>query len=197
MSEDGQVQNPPPSTPSDAPPPAGPVAAPPSRRPRDLVLSLIVLLVPVALLVGIYKLVQGGDEPVVADVTPVIAQARAAADFPVAAPDGLGDGWRTLRGQYDGGDGDAVLRIGYLGPSGAGFQLIESDRSADVLLAAELTDSARPLGVRQIAGRDWQEYQGRPGERALVLLEPERTLLVVGAGPDGELAELAASLPAS
>jgi hypothetical protein len=29
-----------------------------------------------------------------------------------------------------------------------------------------------------------------------VLLEPERTLLVVGAGPDGELTELASALSA-
>jgi hypothetical protein len=176
--------------------PVEPAAAssPPSRRPRDLALSLLVLLIPVALLVGIYRVVQGGDRPVLVDAAPVIEQARVAGDFPVTAPTGLAGGWRTLTARYEAGDGDAVLRIGYLTPSGAGVQLVESDRPADVLLSAELTESARPLGTRSVAGRDWQRYTARPGERALVLLAPERTLLVVGAAGEDELADLAASL---
>jgi hypothetical protein len=178
-------------------PAAAEVAAPvpaPSRRPRDLALSLLVLLIPIALLIGIYRVVQGGDRPVLVDVAPVLEQARAAGDFPVAAPTGLADGWRTLTARYVAGDGSAVLRIGYLAPSGAGVQLVESDRPADELLSGELTESARPLGTRSVAGRDWQRYTARPGERALVLLQPDRTLLVVGAAGEDELADLAASL---
>jgi hypothetical protein len=87
-----------------------------------------------------------------------------------------------------------VLRVGYLSPEGGSVQLVESDRPADALLREELTDSARPLGTAPVDGRGWQRYQGRPGERALVLLEPQRTLLVVGVAADRELAELARSL---
>ena len=165
-----------------------------SRRPRDMALSLLVLLIPIALLVGVYRVLHEGEKPVLVDAAPVLAQARGAGDFPVAAPTGLADGWRTLTARYAAGDGRAVLRVGYLTPDGDGVLLIESDRPADALLAEELTAAARPLGAVAVAGRDWQRYAGRPGERALVLLEPERTLIVVGAAADDELAELAASL---
>ncbi|HEU5107784.1 MAG TPA: DUF4245 domain-containing protein [Micromonosporaceae bacterium] len=174
--------------------PAADAPSRPSRRPRDLALSLLVLLLPIALLVGVYRVLHQGEEPVLVDAAPVVERARAAGDFPVAEPTGLADGWRTLTARYVAGDGQAVLRIGYLTPSGAGVQLVESDRPADALLGAELTSSARPEGTRSVDGRDWQRYAGRPGERALVLLEPERTLLVVGAAGEEELAELAASL---
>jgi hypothetical protein len=179
-----------------APPAAADPGAPPrsSRRPRDLLLSLAVLLVPIALLVGIYRVVQKGDEPLLVDAAPVIAQARSAGDFPVAEPTGLPDGWRTLSARYVGGDGTATLRLGYLSPSGAGFQLVESDQAAEAFLGEELTVAARPLGAKRIEERDWQHYAARPGEEALVLLEPERTLLVVGSGPEHELVELASSL---
>jgi hypothetical protein len=168
----------------------------PSRRPRDLALSLLVLLVPIALLIGVYRVVHDGDEPLLTDPAPTLAQARAAGHFPVAAPAGLPDGWRTVSARYAGDDGRAVLRLGYLSPSDAGFQVVESDLPPGELLTGELTTAARPKGTARVAGRDWQRYAGRPGERALVLLEPERTLLVVGAGPDGELTELASALSA-
>lgn len=183
-----------PAAPADPTTPAQARPAP-SRRPRDLALSLVVLLLPIAVLLGIYRLVHQGDEPLLIDAAPVVEQARSAGDFPVAAPTGLADGWRTVSARYVGGAGEAVLRIGYLAPSGAGVQLVESDRPAEELLAEELTSAARPRGTRPIAGRDWQRYAGRPGEIALVLLEPERTLLVVGTGAEDELAELVAALP--
>jgi hypothetical protein len=175
-------------------PAAVPVAERASRRPRDLVLSLLVLLVPIALLIGVYRVVHKGDEPLVVDAAPVIAEARAAGDLPVTEPAGLDQRWRVLSARYVGGDGAAVLRLGYLSPSGAGFQIVQSDRPADALLAEELTASARPLGGERLGDRDWQRYRGRPGERALVLLEPKRTVLVVGAGSDAELAALASAL---
>ncbi|GGK00346.1 hypothetical protein GCM10010123_32820 [Pilimelia anulata] len=180
-----------PAPPPAAPPPAGarPAAAPAGRRPRDMVLSLVALIVPLAVLGGIYKYVQRGDEPRVADVAPVLDEARRAGDFPVAAPGDL-PGWRPASATYAAGDGRAVLRIGYEAPSGAGLQLVESDRPADALLADELGPT-RPAGAVAVAGRDWQRYPGRPGEEALVLLAPERTVLVLGPAGAPELATLA------
>ena len=79
---------------SVAPDPA--VEVPPvraSRRPRDLILSLLVILVPVALLMVIYRGLHNGDEPVLVDPGPAIEAARRADHFPIAAPAGLADGW--------------------------------------------------------------------------------------------------------
>jgi hypothetical protein len=173
-------------------------AAPPptahSRRPRDMVLSMIVLLVPVLIVVLIYRVVQGGDQPVEVDTEPAIAQARSAGAFPVSEPTGLDDDWRPISAAFQTADGGKVLRIGYVTPSGAGVLLVQSDVPAERLLPAELTGSGQPRGATDVAGQSWQRYTARPGEQALVLLQPERTVIVVGSAEEDELRELAAAV---
>src|SRR5215212_11607591 len=61
------------------------------RSPRDMALSLAVLLVPIALLLVFYRVVLSGDAPVNVDPAPAFQEARAAAAFTVLEPQGLGD----------------------------------------------------------------------------------------------------------
>src|SRR5690242_10898057 len=99
-----------------------------SRRPRDMALSLIVLLIPVAIIAALVW-VRGGSDPVVIDTAPAIAEARAANAFPVTAPHGLDSGWRPVSAAYDPGNPTtpgALLRIGYVTATGGSVQLIES-----------------------------------------------------------------------
>ncbi|HEY3008167.1 MAG TPA: DUF4245 domain-containing protein [Micromonosporaceae bacterium] len=177
------------------PPAAEPAREPraASRRPRDMALSLIVLLIPVFLIVVAYRVLQGGDQPVAVDPAPAIAEARAAG-LVVAEPTGLRSGWQPASAQLTRDQGGAVLRIGYRTPSGTGAQLVESSGPAEQLLPAELTSRARPAGTEEIGGRTWQRYAARPGERAFVLLEPARTVIVLGSATDPELRELVVSL---
>jgi len=162
-----------------------------SRTPRDMALSLLVLLVPVILGVLVYRVLFDGDEPVVVDPTSAIAEARAVGAFPVAEPTGLDSGWRTVSARFERGTDGAVLRLGYLTPDGDGVQLVQGNVPADRLVPQELTGKARPDGQLDIAGTTWQRYLARPGERALVLLEPARTVIVVGAAPMSDLRTLA------
>jgi hypothetical protein len=166
------------------------------RGARDLAISLLVLLIPVVVVVGIYRVVKGGDRPVVIDPKETVAAARAANAFPVAVPEGLPSGWRPVRAAYRTDELGPALRIGYLTPSGAGVQLIERPGATDIgpVLRPELSPDARPQGTVSAGGRTWQRYSGRPGELGLVLLEPRRTTLVVGAAEEAELTQLAASL---
>ncbi|GAA4694457.1 DUF4245 domain-containing protein [Phytohabitans rumicis] len=173
------------------------VAPPPStntRRPRDMVLSMAVLLVPVLIIVLIYRVVQGGDQPVKVDTAPALDQARSVGAFPVSEPSGLDDGWRPISATFQTADGGKVLRIGYVTPSGAGVQLVQSDVPAERLLPAELTGSGQPRGATDIAGQSWQRYTARPGEQALVLLQPDRTVIVVGSAEETELRILATAV---
>jgi hypothetical protein len=158
-----------------------------------MALSLLVLLVPVVLIVGGYRVLQRGDQPVIVDPAPAVAQARSAG-LTVAEPDALSTGWRPVSADFLKRDGGGVLRIGYLTPDGVGVQLIESDLPAEPLLAGELTKTARPQGAIDLGGRAWQRYSARPGERALVLLEPRRTVIVIGSVPESQLTRLAAAL---
>jgi hypothetical protein len=165
-----------------------------TRTPRDMVLSLVVLLVPVLLVVLIYRVVQGGDQPVEVDTAPAVAQARSANAFPVSEPTGLGDDWRAISAMFQKGDGGQILRIGYVTPDGAGLQLIQSNVPPEKLLPAELTKSGRPEGNVKIDSRSWQRYTARPGELALVLLEPKRTVVIVGSAHDEEQRALASAV---
>ena len=164
------------------------------RTPKDMALSLLVLLVPIALLLLFYRFVLDGDEPVPVDPAPTVATARAANLFPISEPTGLDDGWTPVSAAWQQVEGGRALRIGYVTPGGGGVQVVQTDAPVDSFLPIELSASARPEGSVDVAGTAWQVYTARPGERALVLLEPDRTVYVLGSASEDELRELAASL---
>jgi hypothetical protein len=165
-----------------------------TRTPRDMAISLLVLLIPVFLIVVIYRALHGGSEPVVVDPAPAVAEARAANVFPVAEPTGLAKGWRSVSAIFTRGEDGPVLRIGYVTPHDNGVQVVESTGSADQLLSTELTSGAQAKGAVDVAGQRWQHYLTRPGAQALVLLQPDRTIILTGSGTDTELRDLAGSV---
>ncbi|MFI7597185.1 DUF4245 domain-containing protein [Actinoplanes sp. NPDC049681] len=164
------------------------------RRPRDMALSLVVLLVPIVLLLLFYRLVLNGDKPVAVDPEPVLQQARTAAAFEVAAPQGLGADWHVQSATYKHDSGGATLRLGYADPGGKPLQLIESSVATTTLIPAELGKNPEAVGVFRAGARTWQRYDGRPGENALVLLEKGRTIIVVGPAEERTLETLASAL---
>jgi hypothetical protein len=159
-----------------------------------MTVALLVLIVPILLVFGAYRVFLDGDQPVVVDPGPAIAEARTANLFPVAEPSNLDPDWRTVTATFRRADEGATLRLGYVSPSGSGAQLVQSNAPSERLLPDELARGGRPEGVVSIDGRDWQRYPARPGERALVLLEPGRTVIAVGALSERELRELVDSL---
>lgn len=159
-----------------------------------MAISLMVLLLPLLLVFGACQVLFDGDEPPLADPAPALADARNAALFRIDEPTDLGDGWRPVRASFRRGEQGATLRIGYHGPDGGGVQLVQSNVPVDTLLPTELTAQAQAQGATEVAGRTWQRYSARPGELALVLLEPERTVIVVGSVPESVLRQLAGAL---
>jgi hypothetical protein len=162
------------------------------RRPRDLLLSLAVLLVPILLVVLAFQYLGADDEVTVVDPGPAFDQAHEAG-LAVVRPGGLPAGWQAVSAVTREESGVVTLRVGYVSSSGGFLQLVQSDRDAEPLLRREL-GGGRPLGTELIRGVSWQVYPGRDGERALVLLQPERTVLVLGRAPAAELRTLAGSL---
>lgn len=180
--------------------PAVPVTAPvevgkrAERSPRDMALSLAVLLIPIALLLVFYRVVLGGDAPVTVDPGPVLEEARAAAVFPVAVPGDLGKDWHVSTATFRRETTGATLRLGYAGPDEGPIQLVESNVAPEKLLPAELGSTAKQTGTFRSAGRAWRLYTARPGEQALVLTEPSRTIIVVGETDAKNLESLASAL---
>ncbi|MFG1952205.1 DUF4245 domain-containing protein [Micromonospora sp. NPDC048830] len=175
-------------------PPAGRDKVRSERSPKDMAISMLVLLIPIALLLAFYRGLLGGDQPATVDPASALDQARAAQAFPVAQPAGLGSDWRTVSASYRSAEGGSNLRIGYLTPEGGAAQVVQSDVPPERLLPAELTAEAQPQGPTEVGGRSWQRYTARGNEQALVLLEPDRTVIVVGDARENELRQLAASL---
>ncbi|WFE26770.1 DUF4245 domain-containing protein [Solwaraspora sp. WMMD791] len=165
------------------------------RSPRDMALSLAVLLVPILLVFVGYQVFLGGDEPVEIDPGPAYEQARSAGEFPVLEPAGLGPDWHPVSAAYrPAGSEGPTLRVGYVTADGGALQLVQSSRPVPQLLVAELTSTAQPQGQVQIGAATWQWYAARPGERALVWLTPQRSVLLVGSATESEFTALAAAL---
>ena len=164
------------------------------RSPRDMATALLVLLVPILLVIGAYRIFLDGDQPTVVDPAPTVAEARAAGAFPVAEPTGLDRDWRPVSAVFRRAADGATLRLGYVSPSGGGVQLVQSSLPVAQLLPTELSRTLPPEGITPVDGRDWQRYPARPGERALVLLEPGRTVIAVGAVSERELRDLVDAL---
>ncbi|WP_312033823.1 DUF4245 domain-containing protein [Actinoplanes sp. TBRC 11911] len=178
---------------------AGPAAATRAsrgseRRPRDMILSLAVLLVPVAILLVIYRTLFNGDAPITVDPAPTIQEAQQANLFKVAVPQGLGDDWHTASARFTRASNGATLRIGYVDPGKDPIQLIESSVPTDTLLPVELTKAAKPTGTFRATNGVWRQFDGRPGEQALVLADQSRTIIVVGQADVDNLRKLAGSL---
>ena len=160
-----------------------------TRSPKDMAMSLLVLLIPIALMIGFSRFI-GGEEPTVVDPTEAVTQARTAG-LAVREPADLSTEWRTLTARARTEEGSTTLRIGYQSPDGEGVQVVQSNAPADQLLRNELTDNAQPQGQVVLADETWQLYSARRNEQAYVLLTPELTVVVVGSAPDAELRELA------
>src|SRR3954467_15439417 len=99
--EDGYVQ---PAIPAPAPRRLG-------RSPRDMALSLLVLLVPIFILIGVYRFL-GGESPTVVDPSSAYQEAQVAHAFPVAEP-AMPGGWTIISADFRRGDAGGVLRIGF------------------------------------------------------------------------------------
>jgi hypothetical protein len=196
ISQDGYVE---PAKPE--PGAAGPVPPPDDERlgrrgersPRDMALSLVVLLVPIALAVLFYRFVLSGDAPVTVDAAPTIQEAQSANVFPVAVPH-LGDDWHAVSATWQRTSAGATLRLGYVDPDKDPIQLVQSTVALPALIRSELSESAALQGTVQAGGHTWQRYTGRPGEDALVLFQKDRTIIVVGRTDTENLESLAASL---
>jgi hypothetical protein len=159
-----------------------------------MAMSLAVLLIPIALLLVFYRVVLDGDKPVSVDPSATIQEAQSARLFPVAVPGGLNEDWHVSSATFQHQANGATLRIGYVDPDDNGLQLIESSTPPTDLLPAELSTTAKPLDTYRADARLWRLYDGRPGEQALVLGEPDRTIIVVGKTSAKNLETLASSL---
>lgn len=157
-------------------------------------MSLAVLLIPIALLLTFYRLVLDGDKPIAIDPAPTVQEAQQSKLFPVLVAQGLGDDWHTSSATFRRAENGATLRIGYVDPDQDPIQLVQSNVPAATLLPQELSKDAEPIGNFRAQTGVWRLYNARPGERALVLADQSRTVVIVGKTDTDNLESLAGAL---
>jgi hypothetical protein len=163
------------------------------RRPRDMILSLLVLLVPIGLGMAFWKVVLDGDAPVTKDPSSSIQ--LASRYFTVVEPKGLGDDWGVVSSNFRNEDGvGATLRIGYADPDADPILVVQSTVSAATLVPAEVGDKGRRTGTFRAGDRTWLTYSGRPGETAFIVTEGDRTILLIGETDQENIETLATAL---
>ncbi|MBY8884082.1 DUF4245 domain-containing protein [Streptomyces sp. PTM05] len=159
---------------------------------RDMMLSILVMGVVVA---GLYIfLPHGGTDPVkTVSYNVELGQARHAAPYPVAAPEGLPKQWRATSVTYDGSDPKAsTWHLGFIDPQGQYASVDQSNGAAGAFVSTTTQQSTRH-GTQTVAGQTWDRYTGGRYQ-ALARTEHGVTTVVDGTAPFSQLAELAAAL---
>jgi hypothetical protein len=164
-----------------------------ARSPRDMALSMLALLVPLFLLLAVYRSL-GGESATVVDPAPTYDNARAAQAFTVVEPV-LRDGWEIASATFRRDGAAPVLRIGLRGPNDGTAQVIETTATnADATITDALGGQRTDAGTVNAGGRNWHGYTAATGRRALVDAQPGGALVLVGDLEDAELRQLAGSL---
>ncbi|WP_430780840.1 DUF4245 domain-containing protein [Actinoplanes sp. G11-F43] len=187
--------------PASSPTPPAPASSPrlapkEGRRPRDMILSLAVLLVPIALIMVFYQVVLEGNRPVSVDTTSSVE--LASREFPVRMPAGLteDDDWHVTSANFRREGTGATLRLGYIPPSDEAILMIQSTVDPSVLVPAEVGAEGQRSGTFRTTQRTWMQYAGRKGETALIATEQSHTIVLIGSSNDvANLEKLAAALP--
>ncbi|MEV4741161.1 DUF4245 domain-containing protein [Streptomyces sp. NPDC049555] len=161
---------------------------------RNMLLSLAVVI-PVAALSYLFIPHDGSGDPVrTIGYRVELDTARRAAPYPVAAPEGLGEGWRATSVSYKaGGKQGSAWHLGFLDPQRQYVAVEQSDGPAPAFVD-EVTQRAERTGrTEKIGGAVWQRYEG-PKYNALVREEPGVTTVVTGSATQERLMEMAAAL---
>ncbi|MEE4543516.1 DUF4245 domain-containing protein [Streptomyces sp. V4-01] len=162
---------------------------------RDLVLSLFVLGFVVFAIYVFIPHDSHADPVVVVPYSVELGQARRAAPYPVAAPEGLGAGWRCTSVTYSDTDPKNVTwHLGFVDPQQS-YVAIEQGNAPSAAFAASVTLGGHRDGARTVtvAGQTWDRWTGGRYS-ALVHRETGHTTVVLGTAPEAVLTKTAAAL---
>ena len=168
---------------------------------RDMVLSLGVVVVPIAIVMILLPATAPAN-PVTAidaaDYQTTLNAARAGEAFHVLAPASVPSGWQVTSENYTmPGDGPADWHIGYI-VSGSAYAEVEQTTEPIGGFLTDQQSNASDVANVQIDGVTWQEYTGTtPTALKTVLVRTATgsvTELVAGTASLAQLEQLAGSL---
>jgi len=137
-----------------------------NSRPRDMVISLGVLLVPVILLSWWFTRTPASPPVQTVDWQSVLAQSRTVAPFPLLGPVGLPGTWVATKAEYAKTGEPAVNReaapgntwqLGMLSPDQVYVSLTQRDAAGEALVA-QISRTGRADGTSTIDGVTWSRW---------------------------------------
>lgn len=166
---------------------------------RDMLLSLAVICVPIAVVLAIEPNKAGNPVHVIgsASFQGNLDAARAGEPFSVLSPAGLAAAWRPTSENYQVAGNDD-WHLGYLTPSGGFVELEQTTENIGGFLSDQHSNAAQTDSV-QIGGVAWQHYTGTSPpalKNLLVRTDAKSTIIVAGSAPMSELEQFAESLKA-
>ncbi|MCC2593557.1 DUF4245 domain-containing protein [Tessaracoccus sp. OS52] len=175
----------------------------PNAKPRDMAISMLVLLVPIALIAWFFTM---DPEPEVeaVDVAAVLATAEEESPYPVLRAVNLPEDWIPTRVAWA-ADGERWIngepavgnswQLGYLAPNEIYVGLQQRDRSPLQFLE-QVTREGRPEeGEVELAGREWERWVSLDGRtRSLVWRDGDLAAAVTGDTDFAQLEAFAGSL---
>ncbi|MEV0257431.1 DUF4245 domain-containing protein [Streptomyces sp. NPDC050732] len=121
--------------------------------------------------------------------------ARRAAEYPVAAPEGLAKAWKPTSVRFNGVDHDA-WHLGFLDPDEEYVAIEQSTEKPSAFIKRVTQGAAKSEAAEEIGGRTWQRYEGSKYD-ALVIEGEGATTVVTGTASFDRLAKMAESLKMS
>ena len=164
----------------------------------DMVRSMLVVLIPVALVAGFVGLLRPSTAEVrEVDWAGTLETARESAEFAVLGPDELPEGWTATRVAYETGAsaGDDAWRLNVVTDDGVYVGLVQRPGELDRVVRAELPEFTAD-GTSLVDAETWQRYidvDDEPGDHALVRQVGDTVVIVLTSAADYSLAESFAS----
>lgn len=167
-----------------------------------MVLSMLVLMIPIALIVWFFQTVPEEEvEPV--SVGPHLERAQAESPYPVLHPVNPPDDWVPVRVAWaaDGQrwiDGEPALgnswQLGYLLPDGVYVGLQQRDRATDAFVHRVTREGTRSDGVLQVGQREWEFWASSDRRTNSLVWRDGEMVAVVTADADLEVLQAFASI---
>lgn len=160
----------------------------------DIIRSMVVIAVILLGLYGVGQLFTDDEEVQVdtVDYASVVAQARPAASFPLAAPTELPKGWRATSARFQTNGWHLGVLTGSDDYVGLEQLRASVDRAVD-----RFADGSKPAGTAEVAGETWTVRSGPKGRWTYVRAEDGLTTLVTTSASRAVLEDYIASLSTS
>jgi len=141
----------------------------------DIVRSMVVIAVIILGLYGVGQLFTSDKKAEVetVDYVSVVAQARPAATFPLAAPPSLPDGWRATSARFQANG----WHLGVL-TDDDDYVGLEQLRSSRARVVERFAEGSKSAGTAEVAGQTWSVRTGPKGRWTYVRDEDGLTTLV-------------------